>query len=259
MIMMILNTKGIRHVGNLFDLSIDEDYYKPIRTNWDFNGYIEIEFESKGDKDKILSVKIYLHMIRPYLSNIINDHKTHGKLKVHSGNKIIDYKTQWEWKIQLSMAINFISSKDSDETSTMHTKSDDIEIMVSNKTDEIIEELFKSLLQKYQERLKENMRGSEFVIANVDLLQHKLHNIRLNRGASYIDSPEWLKSKKTTINPKNKFDKSFQYAVAVALNSEKIKNNLERILKIKPFVDKYSWKGIRFPSHQKDWKKIWIK
>ena len=40
--------KGIRDVGNLFGLSVDEDYYKPIRTNSDFNGYIE--YESKGYK-----------------------------------------------------------------------------------------------------------------------------------------------------------------------------------------------------------------
>ena len=65
-------------------------------------------------------------MIRPYLSDIINDHKTYGKWKVHSGNKVMDYKTQGEWKIQLSMKINFISSKDSDEIRTIHTKSHNI-------------------------------------------------------------------------------------------------------------------------------------
>ena len=54
-------------------------------------------------------------MISPYLSDMINDYKAHGKLKVHSGNKIIDYKTPAEWKIQLTISNNFISSKDSDE------------------------------------------------------------------------------------------------------------------------------------------------
>ena len=53
---------------------------------------------------------------------MINDQKTHGKLKVHSDNKIIDHKTPGEWKIQLLMLINFMSSKDSEETRTMHTK-----------------------------------------------------------------------------------------------------------------------------------------
>ena len=49
------------------------------------------------------------------------------------------------------MAINFISSKDSDETGTMHAKSNNVEIMLGNKKNEIIEELLKSFLQKYQE------------------------------------------------------------------------------------------------------------
>ena len=51
-------------------------------------------------------------MVRPYLSNIINDHKTQGKWRIHSGDKIIERKTQNKWKIQLTMATNFISSKD---------------------------------------------------------------------------------------------------------------------------------------------------
>ena len=80
-----------------------------------------MEYESKGDKDKILSVKEYPDMMRPYLSDIINDHKTEG-----------------EWKIQLTMTIDFMSSKDSDETRTMRTKNHNIEIMIGNETDEII-------------------------------------------------------------------------------------------------------------------------
>ena len=61
-------------------------------------------------------------MIKPYLNDLINDHKTQGKWRIHSGNKIIQYKTQSEWKIQLIMTINFISSKDSDEIRTMIQK-----------------------------------------------------------------------------------------------------------------------------------------
>ena len=53
------------------------------------------------------------------------------------------------------MAINFISSKGSDETCTMHTKSDNIEIMMGSETNEIVKELFESLLQRYQEELEE--------------------------------------------------------------------------------------------------------
>ena len=63
------------------------------------------------------------------------------------------------------MKINFTSSKDSDETRTMHTTSDNIEIMMGSETDEIIEEeLFESLLQRYQEGLEESMKANLFLI-----------------------------------------------------------------------------------------------
>ena len=93
-------------------------------------------------------------MIRPYLSDIINNNETQGEWRIHSGNTIIKHKTQSEWKIQLTMAINFISSKDSDESRTMHTKSNNVEIMMGSETNETIEELFKSLLKRYQEGLE---------------------------------------------------------------------------------------------------------
>ena len=93
----------------------------------------------KKIRKKKLSPKEYLDMIRPYLSDMI-----------------IDYKTQGEWKIQLTVSINFISSNDSGETRNLRTKSKNREIMIDNETDEIIEELFESLLQKYQERLEES-------------------------------------------------------------------------------------------------------
>ena len=71
---------------------------------------------------------------------------------------INDVKIQGEWKIELTMEINFMSSKDSNETRTMHTKSINIEIMIGNETDEIIKELFDSLLQRYQEGLEKSMK-----------------------------------------------------------------------------------------------------
>ena len=161
------------------------------------------------------------------------------------------------------MLINFISSKDSDETRTMHTKSNNMEIMMGNETDEIIKELFEYLLQKYQEGLEESKgkeerktKGSDFVFDSVHLLLYKLDKISLNRGGPYIDSPERLKNKKATINLKDKNNKWFQYALTVALKNQNIKNNPERTSKMKPFIDQYNWNEIGFASHQKDWKKF---
>ena len=161
---------------------------------------------------KNISTEEYIDTIRPYLSDIINDHKTQGELKIH-----------------LTIAIKFISSKDSDETRITHSKCDNIEIMMGSETDEIIEELFESLLQRYQRGLEESMTGSDFFFDIVDILYYSLNKISLVRGGSYIDSSECLKNKKETINPKNNDGKCFLYAITVALNIEQIKSNSERI------------------------------
>ena len=71
------------------------------------------------------------------------------------------------------MIVNFISSiQDFDETRIMHTKSDNIAVMMDSETDEVIEELFKSILQRYQEGLEESMRGSYFTFDGVDSLYY---------------------------------------------------------------------------------------
>ena len=165
------NNKKLRDIRTLYE-SDKEDYYKPIRIGNAFSSNY-IEYESNGDKDKTLFIDDYLDMIRQFLSDIINHHKTQG-----------------EWKIQLTMEISFISSKACDETRTIHTKCDNIETMIGNEVDEIIKKLFKSLLQKYQQGLEKSMKGSEFNVDIVDILYYKLHRKNLNRRGSYIDSPE---------------------------------------------------------------------
>ena len=107
----------------------------------------------------------------------------------------------------------------------MHSKSDNEEIKINDKAGKVIQKLFKSLLNRYQNNLETSMTGSDFVLDFFHLLQYKCHKIDLNHGGLYIDSPGWIKIKKATINPINKKDnKCFQYVVTVALNHEKIKN-----------------------------------
>ena len=85
------------------------------------------------------------------------------------------------------------------------------------------------------------MIGSEFVFDHVQLLYYKCHKINLNCDRSYIDSPDWIKNKKATINLVNKKDnKCFPYAVTVALNYEEIKRDPQNITKSKPFINKYN-------------------
>ena len=169
---------------------------------------------------------------------------------------INNHKANGEWKIHLVMKINFISSLDDNEFRVMYTKSDNVEIMSGTESNDAINELFKSFFRRYQEGLQTKMRGSSFPFERVDSLYYHLHEISLNRGSSYIDSPEWLKNKGVTINPKNDDDYCFKYALKVALNHEEIGSNPQRIIKIKPFINTYNWKDIKFPSHFNDWNKF---
>ena len=122
-------SRGIKNIQNLFKLSIDEDYYKPILVKSGYNNNY-IQYESKGDK--ILTLQEYLTLIERYLRKLINYYKNKG-----------------EWKVQLIAEINFISLKPgSNETRIMHTKSDNAEFMNGSDTDEIIKGFFESFLQK---------------------------------------------------------------------------------------------------------------
>ena len=192
-------------------------------------------------------------MIRPHLRDMINNHK--APLEGYLGN---DNNLHGEWKIQLTRQINFASSLDPGEIRTMDSKSKNIEILIGSETDYIINELFELFLQKYQEGLEENMRDSMFVFESIDLLYYSLHKTNIKRkGESYIESPEWLRNKGATINLINKNDNNcFQYAITTALNYQNIENHPEEISKIKPFINKYNWKDIDFPSNEKDWNKF---
>ena len=188
--------KIFRDLRSLFDT--EKDHHEPRKIASAFNNNY-IKYQSMGNKDKNLSVKEYLDVIKPYLRDITNNYKAQEKLRIHSGNTITEHETQAEWKIHLTMTSNFISFKDSkdfDKNQTIHLKSDNTEIMIGSETDKIIEELLESLLQRYQELLAEAKNGSYLVFDSVDALYYNLNEISLSRGGSYIDSPKWLKNKK---------------------------------------------------------------
>ena len=105
----------------------------------------------------------------------------------------------------------------------MHSKSDNTEIKISDEVGEAIKKLFDSLKNRYQNNLQSviynNLQSSiMFIYCIINVIR-----INFNLGGSYIDSPDWIKNKKAMINPFNKKDKCFQYAVTVMKNHEEIK------------------------------------
>ena len=101
------------------------------------------------------------------------------------------------------------------------------------------------------------MKANEFVFEYVHLLYYKCHKMNPNRSGLYIDSLDWIKNKKATINPVNRKDnKYFQYPVTVTLNYEEIEKDPEKTTKFKPFISKYNQDGTNYPSQKEDWKKF---
>ena len=192
--------------------------YEPVLIKSGFEGNY-LEYMSYGNNS--LSFDEYLELIKPYLNDLINVYKTKG-----------------EWKLQLSAEVS--QKPDSDETRVMYTKSFCEEIMSRSETEEIMEKLIMSLLQKYQNNLQNKMKGSDFILNEVNYLFYYFNRITITKGGSYIESLKWLKDKKCTINQKNNDNKCFQYAATLALNFNNIDKDPQRISKIKPFIDNYN-------------------
>ena len=109
---------------------------------------------------------------------------------------IIDLQSSDTWKIHLIIAINFISSKDTEEERVMHSTSVNIKFTPYNNENEVVNELFDLLRLKYQDNLNTSMRGSDFIFDSVQPMYYKCHKVNYKRGGSYIDSPNWIKNKK---------------------------------------------------------------
>ena len=152
-------------------------------------------------------------------------------------------------KIMLGMHIRCISTKRFIETRTMHPKRRQVQFYMGSDTENVIDIRFNTLLQNFQ-RIQEtsNERGSEFVPDSVELLEYELDKISIIKAESYIAFPDWLTSRKATINSKNEKDnKCFQWAIIAGLNDNIIKEKeLKKILK-------FTRVDIDLSPHQRYW------
>ena len=148
---------------------IKKDVYKPIKISGAFSDNF-VEYKSNSGKDK--SIATYLNNIREHLRKLIDDKKKNG-----------------DWKTQLIIKINFISSINFNETRDIHSKSDNYEIMMGADTKEIIRDLLNSILRRYRKGLSISMRGSEYVFDYVESMNYIFHKVDLKRSGSYIETP----------------------------------------------------------------------
>ena len=164
----------------------EEDYYELKRVyNFWKNNYMG--YESNSDKNRNLSLDENLNKIETYPRDII-----------------INLQNSDKWEIQLAIAINFISSKDTEEERVMHSNSDNMKFTSWDDANEVVDELPKSLRSKYQEKLETSMKGSDFIFDSIQLLYYKCHKKFFKRDGSYIDSPDWIKKKKSNKSKKRR-------------------------------------------------------
>ena len=147
------------NIRTLLEQQEEKNYYKRERvSNFCNNNYIE--YKSKGDKNRNLSLDEFLNKIKPYLRNII-----------------IDLQNFDTWKIQLTVAINFISSTDTEKEHVMDSKSDNIKFISYNDATEVVKELFDSLKSRYQNNLETSMQKIEFTFDSVQTVYYKCHKV----------------------------------------------------------------------------------
>ena len=133
------------------------------------------------------------------------------------------------------MDVHFISSRDTGETLIYYAWSNNVSIMQGTDTYDIIREIFKSFLHNYQQELK-IIKGSDFVFESVDLLDYKLHRVRLKRVGSdkYIDTSEFNKLAVDIFNARlaqaNLVTKTDFDAKLLGLNRKITQNKTKRLL-----------------------------
>ena len=107
-----------------------------------------------------------------------------------------------EWKIQLAISAQFISSQNPEQFRIRHLNSKNIEIKSGSDKDDVVNDLLLTRKENYSNDLT-RMDGSEYHFKRAVLLRYKLHKISLRRVGSYNDSPKCKKNKMGTINAKN--------------------------------------------------------
>ena len=115
---------------------------------------------------------------------------------------LIDESKAYEQKIQIDICFNVTHISDNRRITHL-SFSDNVICMPSSNTNEISGQLLTSLYKKFEDDLELSGESSSFVYESVEECNIHFHKIDLRRGASFIDTPEWLKHKKVTINPQN--------------------------------------------------------
>ena len=227
-------TRGLR--GIMEDIVGEE--YKAREEQGAFGGNFR-KFRSKGvDEGKTMTIDEYLAKTRRHIIKVMKD-------LIRSGQS---------WKFQLNIAPEFVHIQDENDKCIKGLWSNNFNIMMGSNLEEIADELIRDLLAKY-EILSQKLDSSSYVFRRIFEMSYHSHRGGLQRGSSYIISPNWLAVKKAVINPKNEDEQCFKWAVIAALHHKEINSHPERITNL-TYYDRYNWDGIKFPTPSNQWSKF---
>ena len=118
------------------------------------------------------------------------------------------------------MQNNFISDKNFEDTRTIYSASKPVDVFMGSDTENAIDTLFNTILERIRKAIgTSNEKGTKFTHEIVALLYHYFQKIDIRRGESCMVSPDWIASKKATIDPKNdKDNECFKWSIIAGLN-----------------------------------------
>ena len=218
---------------------IANEKYKAIKISGSFHdGYVLHRSKGVDIEKGVVTIEDYLNKkVKRHILKLMKD----------------SVKTGDSCKFQLNLGVEFMSTKDPNDIIKKPIWSENQVIMEGTNLDEVYEDLYESLLQQF-EIVQSKLNKSNYVFHRIYEMTYHYHKVDLVRGSSYIGLPDWVKEKHCCINPKNlNDDKCFQYAVVAVLHHPEIANHPERIGNLEPFINRYNWAGITYPTQSNQW------
>ena len=195
-------------------------------------------------------VDSYFDQTKPRIKALIED-----QLKEMVSTKII--LTLWViWKTSILIKLDHDDAKkaqDLDDDATEDIYYEKIEMPFNSLMTEFfdasdINDLIESMLLYIKAQIEiPKFPENDFTLDKIMHLYINFHRLALRQGASYSELPKWIKSKKAVINPQNKDEECFKWAVVAALNHKEIKKDHQRISRLRPYENQYNQKEFEFP------------
>ena len=233
----------------------DEEHVEgvePVEHKQAMNGaYKSFRVDGRGKTD----IDSYIALVKPEIQKLVGE-----QVKALDAAKVqMHLWVMWKKKEQFMIQLDDQDMDDWSEEAkqewlewdkTYETKIDKCfnsrmtEIFQGSDVEELLSVMFTHIKTQVEHPA---LPKSGFTLDHIIHLDIEFHKLELTRGASHIELPKWIATKKAVINPKNEDEECFKWAVVASLHHEAIEKDPQRVSKLRPFVERYNWEGLGFP------------